>query len=104
MSVDEQIANGKKLLREGKAEDAMAVFVQAHADSMPVEMKAGDCLLFSTRLFHRSGGNTTQGHRRVITLHMASARCRPTGPQFSEFGFTSVRGETFETLSRLLQL
>jgi len=67
-----------------------------HARAIPLELPPGDCLLFDTRLFHRSGGNSTSGHRRVITLHMASARCVPTGAQFSEFGFTSVRGQTFE--------
>lgn len=67
-----------------------------HAEAIALELEPGDCLLFNTRLFHRSGGNRTQGHRRVITLHMASARCKPTGAQFSEFGFTSVRGDIFE--------
>ncbi len=67
-----------------------------HAAALDMEMPAGDCLLFNTRLLHRSGGNQTDRHRRVLTLHMASARCRPTGAQFNEFGFTSVRGRTFE--------
>ena len=67
-----------------------------HAESVALELPAGDCLLFNTKLFHRSGGNRTTGHRRVITLHMASARCESTGLQFGEFGFTSVRGQTFE--------
>jgi len=69
---------------------------EEHARSMPVEIPAGDCLLFNTKLLHRSGGNRTDRHRRVITLHMASAKCEPTGLQFNEFGFTSVRGRTYE--------
>jgi len=73
---------------EGNAEE--------HARAIPVELAPGDCLLFATHLLHRSGGNRTQRPRRVITLHMASARCEPTGLQFSEFGFTSVRGRTYE--------
>jgi phytanoyl-CoA hydroxylase len=67
-----------------------------HAQAIPLEMPPGDCLLFNTRLLHRSGGNRTDRHRRVITLHMASAKCEPTGPQFTEYGFTSVRGRTYE--------
>lgn len=67
-----------------------------HERAIAMEMSPGDCLLFSTRLLHRSGGNTTSGHRRVITCHMASARCRANGPQLSEYGFTLVRGQTHE--------
>lgn len=67
-----------------------------HDDAITPEFSPGDCLLFSTKLFHRSGGNGTPNHRRVITLHMASARCKSEGQALSEYGFTSVRGETFE--------
>jgi len=74
--------------------------VEGHEDyhdrAVPMELSPGDCLLFSTRLLHRSGGNRTEGHRRVVTLHMASATCRPYGPQLSEYGFTLVRGRTHE--------
>ena len=69
---------------------------EEHAHSIPIEMPAGDCLLFDTHMLHRSGGNRTDRHRRVLTLHMASAKCRPTGAQFNEFGFTSVRGQTYD--------
>jgi phytanoyl-CoA hydroxylase len=64
--------------------------------AITMELSPGDCLLFSTHLLHRSGGNRTTGHRRVITLHMASAKCKSSGPMLSEYGFTSVRGRTFE--------
>ena len=67
-----------------------------HAQALTMELSPGDCLLFSTHLLHRSGGNRTNAHRRVITLHMASAKCKPTGPTLSEYGFTSVRGRTYE--------
>jgi phytanoyl-CoA hydroxylase len=67
-----------------------------HARAIALEMAPGDALLFSTRLLHRSGGNRTAGHRRVVTLHMASAKCRSHGPQLSEYGFTLVRGRTHE--------
>ena len=67
-----------------------------HEQAITMELSPGDCLLFSTHLLHRSGGNRTNRHRRVITLHMASAKCKPTGPTLTEYGFTSVRGRTFE--------
>lgn len=67
-----------------------------HARAIDMELAPGDCLLFSTRLLHRSGGNETADHRRVVTLHMASATCRSNGPQLSEYGFTLVRGRTHE--------
>jgi phytanoyl-CoA hydroxylase len=66
------------------------------ARAIDMALSPGDCLLFSTRLLHRSGGNETDQHRRVITLHMASATCRSNGPQLSEYGFTLVRGRTHE--------
>lgn len=64
--------------------------------AVTMNLDPGDCLLFNTRLLHRSGGNRTSGHRRVITLHMASAKCKANGPTLSEYGFVSVRGRTFE--------
>lgn len=67
-----------------------------HDRAITPELSPGDCILFSTKMLHRTGGNRTDGHRRVITLHMASARCRPNGPQLSEYAFTSVQGNTFE--------
>ena len=67
-----------------------------HERAVPVELEPGDCLLFNTRLLHRSGGNQTDRHRRVITLHMASATCAPTAPGFSEYGFNHVRGRLHE--------
>jgi phytanoyl-CoA hydroxylase len=67
-----------------------------HDRALAVELPPGDCLLFNTRLLHRSGGNRTSDHRRVVTLHMASARCKASGPQLSEYGFTLVRGRTYD--------
>jgi phytanoyl-CoA hydroxylase len=69
---------------------------QFHEEAVAMEMSPGDCLLFNTRLLHRSGGNRTERHRRVITLHLASARCRPTGRSISEYGFNLVRGRLHE--------
>lgn len=63
-----------------------------HEQAIPVELEPGGCLLFNTRLLHRSGGNTTDRHRRVITLHMASSTCALTGDALSEYAFNHVRG------------
>jgi phytanoyl-CoA hydroxylase len=59
-----------------------------------LEVAPGDCVLFHPHLFHRTGGNRTRGHRRVLTLHVASATCRAHVPITNEFGFHSVRGRT----------
>jgi phytanoyl-CoA hydroxylase len=67
-----------------------------HERAITLDLPPGDCVLFSTRLLHRTGGNCTEGHRRVVTLHMANAQCKHDGQHFSEFAFTSVRGKTYE--------
>ena len=66
-----------------------------HEKAITLSMHPGDCLLFNTRLLHRSGGNRTARHRRVITLHMASSTCQMTGPALSEYGFAQVRGRSY---------
>ena len=63
-----------------------------HDKAITLTIDPGECLLFNTRLFHRSGSNRTNRHRRVVTLHMASTTCEMTGPALSEYGFTLVRG------------
>lgn len=67
-----------------------------HEKAITLTMEPGECLLFNTRLLHRSGGNRTQSHRRVITLHMASTTCEMTGPGLSEYAFNHVRGQLHE--------
>ena len=74
---------------EGNAE----VLARAHS----IEAAPGDCVLFHPHLYHRTGGNRTARHRRVITVHFANARCRANAPSLiREFGFQSVRGRTYE--------
>ena len=47
-----------------------------------VEMAPGDTLLFHPLLLHGSGHNRTQGFRRAISTHYASADCeRPDVPR-----------------------
>ncbi|MBW2416318.1 MAG: phytanoyl-CoA dioxygenase family protein [Deltaproteobacteria bacterium] len=69
---------------------------EAHEKSVTFDLDPGDCVIFHSKLLHRTGGNTTQRHRRVITLHLASARCTPKSGGMSEFGFNLVRGRTYE--------
>ena len=67
-----------------------------HERAIPVELEPGGCLLFNTRLLHRSGGNRTDRHRRVVTLHMASTTCALTQNALSEYGFNHVRGRLYD--------
>ena len=69
---------------------------EAHAKSVTFDLQPGDCVIFHPHLLHRTGGNPTPRHRRVVTLHIASARCRPTGEGMHEYGFNLVRGRTYE--------
>ena len=67
-----------------------------HDRAVALDLPPGDCVLFAPHTLHRTGGNCTNGHRRVITLHMASARCKPISDhRLDEYGFTSVRGRTY---------
>ncbi len=65
------------------------------AKAVTLPLSPGDGVLFHPHLFHRTGGNRTDGHRRVLTLHFASARCRSLTPtQPDVYAFTLVRGST----------
>jgi phytanoyl-CoA hydroxylase len=65
------------------------------AKSVTLPLSPGDCVLFHPHLYHRTGGNRTDRHRRVLTIHFASARCRSLTPtQPDVYAFTLVRGST----------
>jgi ectoine hydroxylase-related dioxygenase (phytanoyl-CoA dioxygenase family) len=52
-------------------------------------------VLFHPHLYHRTGGNRSDRHRRVLTLHFASATCRSLrAEQPDVYGFALVRGRT----------
>ncbi len=68
---------------------------EVHEQAVTFELEAGDCVLFHPHLLHRTGGNRTQEHRRVLTLHIASATCTAEQEPTQEYGFTSVRGRTY---------
>jgi len=63
--------------------------------AVSLDLAPGDAVLFHPHLYHRTGGNHTDRHRRVITIHFASARCRSLTPtQPDVYGFKLVRGRT----------
>lgn len=65
------------------------------AKAVSFALEPGDCVLFHPHLYHRTGGNRTDRHRRVLTIHFASARCRSLTPtQPDVYAFTLVRGST----------
>lgn len=62
---------------------------------MLLTLAPGDCALFHPHLYHRTGGNRSERHRRVMTMHIASARCRSiSAAQPDVYSFTLVRGTT----------
>lgn len=64
-----------------------------------VEMEPGDTLLFHPCLLHGSGRNRTQGFRRMILVHCASARCRyleGAHPLAGKRPYVLLRGEEHE--------
>lgn len=67
-----------------------------HADEVTLYMEAGDCLFFHSRLLHKTGANLSNRHRRVITVHYASARCKLTGDHHHAIRFDLVRGRNYE--------
>ncbi len=50
--------------------------VDAGASRVHLEMEPGDTVFFSPLLLHGSGRNRTDGFRRAISAHFASAACR----------------------------
>ncbi len=69
----------------------------AHPDAVSLEVAAGDAVFFHSRLWHKTGSNTTDGHRRVLTMHACSARCTMTHEAtIDEFGMTLVRGQSYD--------
>src|SRR5262245_36386434 len=66
------------------------------ANGVTLELAPGDGVLFHPHLYHRTGGNRSDRHRRVLTIHFASARCRSLrDAQPDVYGFTLVRGRTY---------
>ena len=72
--------------------------VGEHTDRVHLEMEPGDTVFFHPLLLHGSGRNRTQGFRRAISAHFASAQCRFSQP--TRIGgkrpYLLVRGREYE--------
>jgi phytanoyl-CoA hydroxylase len=66
-----------------------------HPNEVVVELEPGDGIFFHSRLLHKTGGNRTERHRRVMTVHYANARCQWTVPEppTTHFNMRLVRGQ-----------
>ena len=67
-----------------------------HPDEVTLELDPGDCLFLHSRLLHKTGANTSERPRRVMTVHYASSRCRLTGDHPKAIAFRLVRGQSFD--------
>lgn len=61
-----------------------------------LELNPGDGVFFHARTLHKTGGNKTQRHRRVITVHMASSACVFDKDSDKRYDFRLVRGKSYE--------
>jgi len=69
------------------------------AERVHLEMEPGDTVFFHPLLLHGSGRNRTEGFRKAISCHYASARCRylpGAGPIGKGRPYLSVRGQSYE--------
>jgi ectoine hydroxylase-related dioxygenase (phytanoyl-CoA dioxygenase family) len=67
-----------------------------HPDEVDLELEPGDAVLFHSRLLHKTGANLSDRHRRVITVHYASAKCKLTGEHHQAIRFDLVRGQSYD--------
>lgn len=70
-----------------------------HPERVHLEMEPGDTVIFHPLLLHGSGRNRTEGFRRAISAHYASAECRymeGASPVGGGRPYLSVRGREHE--------
>lgn len=67
-----------------------------HPDEIVLELKPGDCAFFHARTLHRTGPNTSNRHRRVLTVHYASSKCQIWGERHKALDFRLVRGQRYD--------
>ena len=72
--------------------------VGAHADRVHLEMEPGDTVFFHPLLLHGSGVNRSDGFRRAISCHYASARCRllPELAHLPRRPYLLIRGREYD--------
>lgn len=66
-----------------------------HPDEVPLRLQPGDAAFFHSRTLHRTGPNRSQRHRRVLTVHFASAKCHCDGDVLPQLKFRLVRGHEY---------
>jgi len=67
-----------------------------HPDEVTVELGPGDGVFFHSLLLHRTGPNTTDRHRRVLTMHCASCHCKMDGERRGQMNMRLVRGQEYD--------
>jgi phytanoyl-CoA hydroxylase len=70
-------------------------FTAGHPDEVSLKMNPGDGAFFHSRLLHRTGPNLTDRHRRVLTVHLASAKCEVYGEILGQMKMRLVRGQEY---------
>jgi len=66
-----------------------------HPDEVALNLEPGDGAFFHSRLLHRTPPNRSQRHRRVLTVHFASAKCKTEGGVLPQLKFRLVRGQEY---------
>jgi len=67
-----------------------------HPQEVPLRFQPGDGVFFHSRLLHRSGPNRSKDrHRRVMTMHCASAKCTFEGELLPQLKMRLVRGHEY---------
>ena len=68
----------------------------AQPNEVALNLEPGDGAFFHSRLLHRTGPNISTRHRRVMTVHYASAQCKTEGGVLPQLKFRLVRGQEYE--------
>jgi phytanoyl-CoA hydroxylase len=69
--------------------------VDGEVERVHLEMEPGETVFFHPKLIHGSGRNRTQGYRKAISAHFASAECRfleGATPAAGRRPYTLIRG------------
>lgn len=71
-------------------------FEGTHPDEIALRLDPGDGAFFHSRTLHRTGPNRSKDrHRRVLTMHCASAKCTFEGELLPQLKMRLVRGHEY---------